>query len=93
MHDRKFNLLAIIRETGKRATLELKEGQRRRQCILQKISADCCSVIKVEELNGQLTEVKYQYEAATKKIIMEEEKLKKQRTENIRREVVEASRK
>lgn len=57
MNEIRLTLLVIKREES--YTMELKEGQRSRECILQQISAECCSVIKVEELNWQLAEVKY----------------------------------
>ncbi|KAL2902804.1 Ubiquitin carboxyl-terminal hydrolase 2 [Bienertia sinuspersici] len=67
-------------------TVELKECQRRRERILQQLSSIQSGVTdnsKLEELNKQLAEVNAGIETATEKIVVEEEKFKKWRTENI----------
>jgi ubiquitin carboxyl-terminal hydrolase L5 len=77
----RFNLMAIIKNRKDVYTAELGELEKRREQILQEMKESS----DTESLNSSLSEVTSDIETLTEKIIMEEEKFKKWKTENIRR--------
>ncbi|XP_068654748.1 ubiquitin carboxyl-terminal hydrolase 2-like [Aristolochia californica] len=83
----RFNLMAIIKNRKEMYTAELRELQRKRDVILQQstIAQAERATDTINAMNKSLLEVNAGIEAATEKILIEEEKCKKWRTENIRR--------
>ncbi|GJN04288.1 hypothetical protein PR202_ga21826 [Eleusine coracana subsp. coracana] len=80
----RFSVMAIMKNRKETYTAELKELQRKRETLLTQM-ADPSASRMVPSVEQSLAEVAAQIEAVTEKIIMEEEKSKKWKTENIRR--------
>ena len=80
----RFSVMAILKNRKEMYTAELKDLQRKRESLLQQMS-DPSASRHVPSVEQSLAEVAAQIEAVTEKIIMEEEKLKKWKTENMRR--------
>ena len=80
----RFSVMAILKNRKEMYTVELKDLQRKRESLLQQMG-DPSAIRHVPSVEQSLAEVAAQIESVTEKIIMEEEKLKKWKTENLRR--------
>jgi len=80
----RFSLMAILKNRKEMFTVELKDLQRKRESLLQQMG-DPSAIRHVPSVEQSLAEVAAQIESVTEKIIMEEEKSKKWKTENLRR--------
>ncbi|KAJ3693068.1 hypothetical protein LUZ60_012163 [Juncus effusus] len=76
----RFNLLAVIKNRREIYTQTLKDLQKKRETLLQQVTSQNGEII-----NKQLAEVSNEIEMVTERIIMEEEKFKKWKVENVRR--------
>uniref|UniRef100_A0A0D6R2X2 Ubiquitin carboxyl-terminal hydrolase n=1 Tax=Araucaria cunninghamii TaxID=56994 RepID=A0A0D6R2X2_ARACU len=95
----RFNLMAIIKNRKDVCTVELNNLQNRKEQILQQLAAAKCNGqdrmdvdsgsgrqnASIEALERTLMEIDTEIDIVREKIIMEDEKFKKWRTENIRR--------
>eukprot|EP01018_Ginkgo_biloba_P039294 Gb_38805 [translate_table: standard] len=95
----RFNLMAIIKSRKDIYAAEYKDLQNRKEQIMQQLTAAQCDgddrmdvdsgsgrpSSGIEALNKSLAEINSEVDKITEKILMEEEKLKKWKTENIRR--------
>uniref|UniRef100_A0ACD5YRE9 Uncharacterized protein n=1 Tax=Avena sativa TaxID=4498 RepID=A0ACD5YRE9_AVESA len=80
----RFSVMAITKNRKDMYVVELKELQRKRENLLSQMG-DPSANRQRPSVERSLAEVAAQIEAVTEKIIMEEEKSKKWKTENIRR--------
>jgi len=80
----RFSVMAILKNRKEMYTVELKDLQRKRESLLQQMG-DPSAIRHVPSVELSLAEVAAQIESVTEKIIMEEEKSKKWKTENLRR--------
>ncbi|KAJ0963588.1 hypothetical protein J5N97_028710 [Dioscorea zingiberensis] len=85
----RFNLMAIVKNRREIYTVELKELQKKREHLLEQLRELRDFGNKhnpsIGILNNSLEELTSEIESTTEKILIEEEKFKKWKTENIRR--------
>ncbi|CAM0148588.1 unnamed protein product [Urochloa decumbens] len=79
----RFSVMAILKNRKEMYIAELKDLQKKRENLLHEMGDP--SARHVPSVEQSLAEVAAQIEAVTEKIIMEEEKVKKWKTENMRR--------
>jgi ubiquitin carboxyl-terminal hydrolase L5 len=80
----RFSVMAILKNRKDMYTVELKDLQRKRESLLQQMG-DPSAIRHMPSVELSLADVAAQIESVTEKIIMEEEKMKKWKTENLRR--------
>ncbi|XP_066388448.1 ubiquitin carboxyl-terminal hydrolase 2-like isoform X2 [Miscanthus floridulus] len=80
----RFSVMAILKNRKEMYTVELKDFKRKRESLLQQMG-DPSASRHVPSVELSLAEVAAQIESVTEKIIMEEENMKKWKTENLRR--------
>ncbi|PWZ27085.1 Ubiquitin carboxyl-terminal hydrolase 2 [Zea mays] len=83
-NDVRCSVMAILKNRKEMCTVELKDLKRKRESLLQQTGYPS-AIRHVPSVEQSLAEVSAQIEAVTEKMIMEEEKVKTWKTENLRR--------